>query len=307
MHDLLIFIHNTSNHLSEVYNLDPRVLFILYLVSLPPFYGGYLLMAYGTTRHLNFSDIIRLKFTAKLRWHPLATLGLWVHLFGRALPYVYILVFAKSLPVWVFILISILFISSISFILYKLLKNTFKDDAFSELNIERLTSIHEKDLQDTLWSIYGKTFAKLNRESPCKQSYSEEHFYSVLREKTVNKYVLKLSTGEVAGIALITNNLANAEWISSEYFQTNYPKEYSAKSIYYFLGLAIDSKFRSKRLSLPLIEHIIDDIPHDSIMAFDHSKNVNPFLHHFTKVVRQAKKLRSVHIEQQHYHIVKRR
>ncbi len=81
----------------------------------------------------------------------------------------------------------------------------------------------------------------------------------------------------------------------------------SLLQIYYFQGLAVHDQFRSRNHSLALIEHIIDDIPHNAIMGFDHSNNINPLLHHFTKVVRQARSILRTHIDRQHYHVVQRK
>ena len=58
--------------------------------------------------------------------------------------------------------------------------------------------------------------------------------------------------------------------------------------------------------SLYLIEHIIDDLPKESIMGFDHSGNINPLLHHFTKIIKQSNKINRQRIDQQHYHVVSR-
>ena len=158
--------------------------------------------------------------------------------------------------------------------------------------------------QDILWNIYNKTFEPLNVISPCKQSFDQTHFMELLIDESVKKFILSKENIGILGLALITNDLKNTPWISEEYFKFKFPEKYSEKKVYYFVGLAIDKKFRGNKYSISLIEKVIDNLPENSVMGFDHSKNINPLLHHFTKIIRQSRLINRTHIDQQHYHVV---
>src|SRR3989338_1522022 len=298
---------NISNSLSSEYNLDVQWFFVIYLISFAPFYFGYFLMAYGTTRNLKFTDLIHLRFRHKLQWHSYSNWGLLIHLFGRVMPYVYILIIGRNLPLWVYFLIVSIIGFSVGYLLYKILQKGNRSENKNYFSVIKKDNISDPVEIETIWEIYNHTFEKVNRLSPCRQSFDHDHFVEALRDSTIHKYLLQSTVDGTVGIGLITNDFKNAPWISSDYFKAHFPEAFAKNTIYYFLGLAIKEHFRARRLSLLLIEDIIDEIPHDAIMGFDHSRNINPLLHHFTKVVRQARSLMRTHIDRQHYHIVQRK
>jgi hypothetical protein len=263
-------------------------------------------MAYGSTRNLRLADIVRLKFLSKVRWHPMATAGFVVHMVGRAMPYVYVIAFGENLPPWVYVIVLALFLVSTALFARHLFMRKKTARTLHDAEVIRLDTIDDSALAERLWGIYDATFSKVNERSPCRQSLSRDEFFMELTNESVHKYLLTSLTVGAVGVAFVSNDFKNAPWVSEPYFAKEYPEFYARKRIYYFLGIAIDREYRSNRLSLDLLEYIIDDIPHDAIVAFDHSKNVNPLLHHFTRVVRQARKLRRTRIEEQHYHVVRR-
>jgi hypothetical protein len=306
MDEIISSILQSSHQIALEYGLSFEIFFIVYLLSIPPFYAGYFMMAYGTTRNLTIKEVLRLQFLHKVRWHPKATLGLIVHLVGRVMPYVYVLTYGTNLPSWVYWVTVLLFVIPLGFFVRHFFKKRRTPTLIPDVEVVRKVSVTDTEEVEHLWQIYDKTFSKVNKRSPCRQSLDHDEFVSKLQNSRVSIYLITSPTTGPVGLALITNDFSNAPWISREYFSEEYPEEYDSGRIYYFIGIAIDPAYRSSRLSLLLIEHIIDDIPHDAIMGFDHSKNINPMLHHFTSVVRQARSLRRSHIEQQHYHIVRR-
>ena len=296
-----------SNDIALHYGISLHWFLVIYLSSYIPFYFGYFLILYGTTRHLNFRDVLRFRLKNQLHWTTYSMWGLIIHLFGRLMPYVYILCFSRGLPFWVYLLVSSVALLSVSLILKRLGNHKkageHRKDSVTAMKRERIV---DHDETERLWEIYNKTFEKVNRLSPCRQSLDREHFMEVLHDTTVAKYLLVHTNAGIIGIGLITNDFKNTPWISSEYFQFHYPESFEKRHIYYFMGLAIDERHRGQHYSLTLIEHIIDDLPHHAILGFDHSGNVNPMLHHFTKVVKQARSIERTHLDRQHYHIVKR-
>lgn len=304
MNELFNKIFELSRTISTNYNVNLEIFLIIYILSFIPFYTGYFLMIYGTTRKLKFSDIFKLRFKNNLQWDSTAKIGLFVHLFGRIMPYAYIAFFGKNLPILINILVWLVIIISILFFVKKLYirQGVYVSDRISVRKVDIVSNSEEGDI---LWKIYNETFEPVNKISPCKQSLDFHHFSEVLSDPSVYKYIL-YDNDRIIGIGLVTNDFKNTPWISEDYFKVNFPHEYNNKSIFYFVGLAIHKESRGNKYSIYLIEHIIDNLPNNSILGFDHSRNINPILHQFTRIVKQAHVIKRNRIDQQHYHVVRR-
>lgn len=297
-----------ANSISAIYNLSAVVFIIIYLVSILPFYFGYFLMVYGSTREMKWGDVFKFQLQ-KLKWNNEFKVGLVIHLIGRVMPYAYILFFGKNLPLFVYIVIFIALLLPFSYFIKKLyiglkiLKNRNSNSIIVKKEI-----IEDINEMEKLWEIYHNAFSKLNKRSPCKQSFDREHFLEVLQNSSALKYlILDKNNNNFIGLALVTNNLKNSPWISEEYFEDQFPDYFSKGLVYYFMGLAIHDNYRRQGYSLNLIEIIIDDLPKEAIMGFDHSYNINPMLHYFTSIVRQARFIKRKRLDRQHYHIVHRK
>lgn len=307
MKDLFSGIREVSDSLAQNHNLDVSIFLFVYVISFIPFYLGYFLLIYGSTRNLEWNDIFEFKLKNKLQWNNQTRLGLYLHLFGRVMPYAYILIYGRQLPTIVYIIIISFIILAVIFFVKKFFyanKNIKIIDDIEIYRIDKIISISDKN---KLWEIYNTTFEKVNKISPCKQSFDHDEFQDVMEEETVRKYLICKNKGEKIGIALVTDNFKNTPWISSDYFKFNYPKEYNENRFFYFLGLAIDEEYRGNKYSIRLIEHIFDDIPQEAIVGFDHSRNINPMLHHFTKIIKQSSKVKRKHIDRQNYHVITRK
>ncbi len=307
MNEVFAYIHNTSDLLANTYNLDLFIFFVVYIASFLPFYFGYFLILYGATRNLVWRDIFQFKFKGNIRWGKQARFGLYIHIFGRIMPYAYILIWGKNLSILFYVALCLVIILTV-YTFYMSIGSYGRKKKSSNLTlIVRRDVINDSTEVETLWTIYDQTFAPINKISPCKQSLDREHFIDTLQDQTVRKYVLTSLEGRIIGIGFITNNFKNTPWISEDYFIANYPEKFRTQMVYYFMGLAIDYAYRGNRSSISLIEYIIDDLPPDAIMGFDHSRNVNPMLHHFTRIVHQAHLIERTHIDRQHYHVVERK
>lgn len=306
MNTFLEYIKTISDAIAYTYHVDVGIFFVVYFVSFIPFYLGYFLIIFGTTRKMSWKEIFSLKIGKNFQWDQNARIGLYIHLFGRVMPYVYILIWGRNLPSWVHILIIAITIFTVYVFFRKI--NLYKQNKFIQ-SIKIIKNDVVTDLQEVerLWLIYDTTFEPINKISPCKQSLDRTHFFEVLADSSVSKYVIHLDGIGSIGIGLVTNNFTNTPWISEDYFKVNFPSLYTDKLIYYFMGLAIDHEFRGNKYSIVLIERIIDDLPKDAVMGFDHSHNVNPMLHYFTRIVKQANLIERKHIDKQHYHVVQRK
>ena len=302
-----IEILNHLNGIAKGYNLSADIFIITYLLSIIPFYLGYFLILRGSTRDVQFKDVIRFKIK-KLKWNRESTTGLLVHLFGRAMPYAYIAFWGENLPTFANALVFILlFVPCIYFAkkIYSGIKIRNRKNNFQIIVKDVISEISEIE---EIWKIYSQAFSNLSVISPCRQSFDREHFIEVLKDPTAKKNLIYCDdNNEIAGIAIISNNFKNSPWISEEYFKNKFSEDFSKGLVYYFMGLAIHPLHNKKGYSIALIEKIIDDLPHGSIMGFDHSNNINPFLHYFTHIVKQARSLKREHIDKQHYHVVYRK
>ncbi|MEK7646517.1 MAG: hypothetical protein AAB381_02380 [Patescibacteria group bacterium] len=305
MENVLIKLTEFSNQIAGNYNLDLEVFFVIYLTSFIPFYLGYFLMIFGSTRKLRLKDIFSLNIRNKLRWNDQSSLGLLIHLFGRIMPYAYIVWFGRNLP----ILMQVLVWGSIVLSIFFAVRKFFVGKSRPPLDIEIVKKeiIDDPKDKEKLWEIYNSNFEHVNKISPCKQSFDHEHFIETLTNHSVKKYLILKKGGGFLGIGFITSDFKNTPWISEDYFKTNFQFEYQNNLMFYFMGLAISSEFQGRKYSIPLLEYIIDDLPHGAVMGFDHSRNINPLLHHFTRVVRQAKIMKRMYLDRQHYHVVTRK
>lgn len=304
MEQIFLYIKNISDSLAQNYNLDLHIFLIVYLLSFAPFYLGYFLMIYGTTRKLQWKDLLNLNIArGKIRWNEQVTSGLFIHLFGRIMPYAYILYAGENLPIILSVIVWLVILISIVYFIYKffLIKH---HRTLENITILKRASITDKDELDTLWKIYDETFSPLNKISPCKQSLDYDHFVEALREPSVTKYLLSKEDFGLLGLALVTNEFKNTPWISEEYFRHKYHHQYNKRVIFYFMGIAIYKEFRGNKYSLSLLEYIIEDLPRDVVIGFDHSTNINPTLHFFTRVIKQSHLIKRTHIDRQNYHVV---
>ena len=306
MNQFFVYLHDISSKLAQTYNLDIGMFFTIYVFSILPIYFGFFLMLYGSTRKLRWRDIFSFRIKNGLKFTTQVKIGLFLHVFGWIMPYLYIFIFGKNLSVWVYAIVFCIFLVSMYFLYKKIMLQT-KSTALHDIDIIKSVHINVEQEINKLWDIYNKTFESVNEISPCKQSLDRDHFIEVLHDSTVIKYLLFKKGIGIIGLVLITNDFKNTQWISPDYFRVNFPDEYRNRLIYYFVGLAIHHEFRGNRYSTSLIERVIDDLPVDAIVGFDHSRNVNPMLHYFTKIVRQAKDLKRIHIDRQHYHVVCRK
>lgn len=301
-------IFTYARGLAQTYNIDAKIFLAVYFLSILPFYLGYFLIIHGSTRETQLADVIKFKIK-KLKWNRESMAGLFVHLVGRAMPYAYVLLWGENLPSWVYATIFVLFFIPSAFFIRKIYRSFLAiKGRNNDIVIMKKEVVQNEQEISALWGIYDDCFTRLNKLSPCKQSFDREHFVEVLKDSSSSKYLIyNKHDNELVGIGIVSNNLRNSPWISEEYFKYKYPEKFSKDLIYYFMGIAINSEYGKKGYSLALIEKIIDDIPHGSIVGFDHSRNANPFLHYFTHVVKQARSLKREHIDRQHYHIVYRK
>src|SRR5574343_892535 len=183
MINLFEIIRNISDNIANQYSLDVGLFLSIYLLSFIPFYGGYLMIIYGSTRNLQLKDVFTFKIRNKLHWGGLSRLGLVVHIFGRILPYAYILIFGRNFPYWFYVM-AIILIAVLTFYFIKHISISGKRE-LGDITIIKTTSVESSTDISRLWDIYYYTFEKVNKMSPCRQSLDKVHFEESMRDETV--------------------------------------------------------------------------------------------------------------------------
>ena len=224
MERFFLSIKNISDGIAQNYNLDLQTFLIIYLISFIPFYLGYFLIIYGTTRHLRWKDFFNFKsLNGGLHWDQQATVGLIIHLIGRIMPYVYVLVLGKNLPVILEILLWAVVVVSVLLGIYKFISHK-RHEFPQDIEVLKKEDIDDHEVEK-LWKIYNDTFEPLNKISPCRQSLDYDHFIHSLHDRSVLKYLINKKDIGLIGIGLITNEFKNTPWISDDYFNFKFPSE----------------------------------------------------------------------------------
>ncbi len=133
--------------------------------------------------------------------------------------------------------------------------------------------------KEKLWKLYYETYAIINEESPCKQSYDRNEFLEVLDDPEVIKFIL-INREDLAGLALITNNLQKVSWISEPYFQKHFPDYYNNRRIYYIKAFVIAAPYQGHfKYVFSLLRAVIEYIDSKKgVGAFDCSERINKLL-----------------------------
>ncbi len=282
---------------------DYTLLLSILLLSFFCFHAGYFLIIFGTSRKISVFDVLRGNFRKGIYWNYQSIIGVFLNLVSRITFPLYFIFAGSNSSLVDYLFWGIIMIITVFFLLKKLLfaaPHEFESDV--EVVKKTLITIDERD---KMWSIYNAAFEPLNKKSPCKQSMEFEHFKGAMLDEAVLKFVIqRKNDGVIAGFSLITNSFDHTPWISEEYFKYHYAEKYAKKLVYYFIGISISPNFRGNGYAIPLVEYTIDQLPKDVVIGFDHSFNINPKLHFFTRVIKQAKFIKRTHIDRQHYHVV---
>jgi hypothetical protein len=159
------------------------------------------------------------------------------------------------------------------------------------------------DLADALWKIYDQSFEKLNRLSPCRQSYHKKDFFEIMKKPNVFKYVIRHKGNEV-GLAMISNDLKNSSWISEDFFVQNFRDIYSSGRLFYFLGIALLPEYRRKSYALTTLMKIKKDLPSESFIGFDHSKRFNKHISFFPYMLGSPYRVKKRYLDSMRYYVV---
>jgi len=110
--------------------------------------------------------------------------GLSFHLFGWIMPYIYLYYVADSIMIKV--IVTLITLGILGYIKFKYLNKRNHQTEITTAEIKS-TSTFMPELVEGGWSLYDKSFQKINRLSPCKQSFDKAHFLHLLSSNDVIK------------------------------------------------------------------------------------------------------------------------
>jgi hypothetical protein len=292
--------------IAQEYNLSIKYFVVIYLSSFFPIYFGAFLMLYGSMKKIALKKILKLDFNEFSFKNSISKFGFILFCFGWTMPYLYILLFGRNFHIIVYFIVIFIMIVSILY----LIRNKFnkKNTSLRRSNyiIKKEFEIFDINIQKKLWNIYSKSFISTNQEAPCQQSIdSLKYFKTEMEEKTVYKYLLYINNSLV-GFGMVTNNLNNCTWISNDYFKNKYPVYFKNNKLYYFMGISIDQKFQKKGFAKAILKYVLDDLPDDAGMGFDHSYEANKLIPYFVNILSTKKrKLKRKYLDKQVYYFLK--
>lgn len=136
-----------------------------------------------------------------------------------------------------------------------------------------LDAMPQNDI-DKWWGVYDKSFQLINRKSPCRQSMYEDEFEMAMNSDKVYKVIEYM--GNVATAMVVFGPMrANKElfsWISQEYYEDRYPRQYANDSVLYFVGICSDPGARnqgSMSQLLPVAGKLLEEKHPDAAIIFD--------------------------------------
>lgn len=136
-----------------------------------------------------------------------------------------------------------------------------------------LTCLVDEEKQNELWAIYDRVFKNLNLSSPCRQSLNHDEFIAVLLDDRITKFVLIDGAGKYAGLSLLTNSLEVIPWLSLPYFENQFPVQFQLKTIFYFMGTAVNEEQQLRRGGIRIFNAVGETLPEDCIVGYDYTEN----------------------------------
>lgn len=295
---------NELNNIARLHNVDGGIFVLIYILSFVPFYLGLFLIFYGVTREVSINKIFRLELRG-VKMNATVAIGLAINILGLLMPYLYILLWGRNFSAGIYgSILVIIFLLFLFF--YHKTKGIFGGDRTINqegIDIVQKSIVNDNIDKEKLWEIYNCSFADLNKNAPCKQSFDKVHFLDIMERPDVFKYLVFAEHGSnLIGLGMLTNNFENTPWISEEYFKNKFRDNFDKKNIYYFLGVAIAEGQRHKGFATVLIKKMANNLPSGAMVGFDNSEKMNFFIPHFSD--NNGKNKKRKFLDSQNYYIV---
>ena len=123
---------------------------------------------------------------------------------------------------------------------------------------QRTTAIPDVD---EAFALYAAIFSEINTLAAQRHLMTVDEFSAVYRDPHVLKFYVHDDTGDLAGIAVLTQDLDAWPLISPQYFARRWPEHYSRRAIWYvgFVGVLPGRAHGFRELVANMYTHIISN------------------------------------------------
>lgn len=126
------------------------------------------------------------------------------------------------------------------------------------------------DLRDHFWAMYEQAFGPLRVLAVARQVLTEEEFSAELDNPRVWKYLALDSDGELAGLTTLSDDLSTMPWISPEYFEHHYPREWSRRAVFYVGVTLVRPDKRRDHIFTMMAEHVAQRVASvEGVLGYD--------------------------------------
>lgn len=155
-------------------------------------------------------------------------------------------------------------------------RRTLVGDAFTgeiaisdSLRLTRQGVIAEEDIE-MFYNLYSLAFDHLKTLAFGRQVLTKTEFVSQMTDDRVWKFVAWTHDDEPVGLTTLTRALHTVPWISPDYFQANYPEQWSRNAVYYLGFTLAHPRLRHQRFVESLLRAAMAELEEQrAVVAFD--------------------------------------
>jgi len=153
--------------------------------------------------------------------------------------------------------------------------NGKRDKNDKGIRIVETGCIEDADARLKLWSIYRSAFERLNERTPIHHgAFSVAQFEALMHDADFRKYVVYVRD-ELAGVALLTNEITKIPWVNAPYFERRYPNRYRDGKIYFLPAVVIDPQHQDlRRIGARLLQQAVATLGEEAVLAVDYSETL---------------------------------
>lgn len=147
------------------------------------------------------------------------------------------------------------------------------------IRIVEARAVEDEAARLRLWSIYRHAFERLNVRTPIHHGgFSVAQFEAIMQDEDFRKHLV-YAGDELAGVALLTNELGKIPWVNAPYFERRYPKHFREGKIFFLPAIVIDPQYQDlRRIGATLLQQAVATLGEDAVLAVDYSETLRQSL-----------------------------
>ncbi len=139
----------------------------------------------------------------------------------------------------------------------------FDEKQFGGINDGTVSiEVISEEAHEQLWEMYADSFKDLQEKTPTLQIMHKDDFRKALADKEVIKS-FRVTDGRPTSMLVYAPIQKSPEyfpWNSLPYFEKQYPEDYAAGRIFYFVGLFTTPEYQKSGNFLPLVDHLFKEV-----------------------------------------------